>query len=471
MCQNIFDTLVEYKDGSTQIEPALATSWNRSKDGRIWIFHLRHGVKFQDGTPFDASSVVFNFHRQMDPSDPYHLGEFVYWQTMWGGFPGKILKVEALDPYTVRFTLSQPVAPFLANLAMIAFAISSPSAVRKWGADYFKHPVGTGPFSFRLWEQEERIVLDANRDYWGKEPEIARLIFVPIKDSTSRMLQQERGAIDFMTGVYVEDVAELRADKDLTVVAEPGMNISYLSMNCQKPPFDNVLVRRAVRYAINKQKIIKELYEGLALPAVCPMPPMMLGYDPSLKDDSYDPNESRKLLAQAGFPNGFKTSLWYIPIGRDYLPAGKAVGEAIQADLRKVGIDAELTTFDWGTYLAKTQEGEHDMALFGWIGDNGDPDDFMYALLDKDNAVKPAQNISFYVNDRVHALLVQAQRTLDPGKRAALYRQAEVIVNRDSPWEPIAYADQIIAYKKNVRGFVMNPTGMLRFRNVEVTAP
>jgi peptide/nickel transport system substrate-binding protein len=462
---------VEYKQGSTQIEPALATSWSMSSNGRVWIFHLRHGVKFQDGTPFNAQSVVFNFKRQMDPQNPYHaFGKFIFWQTMWGGFPGKIIKVQALDPYTVRFVLSQPMAPFLANLAMIAFAISSPTAIRKWGPNYFKHPVGTGPFKLVLWEKEGRIVLDANPDYWGGAPKIKRLIFVPIHDSTARLLELERGDIDLMTGVNVEDVAEIRSNPKLTLDAQPGMNIAYLALNCQKPPFTDVRVRQAIRYAINKKRIITELYQGMALAAVCPMPPMMLGYDQDLKDFPYDPTRAKKLLEEAGYPHGFSTTLWYLPIARDYMPEGKAVGEAIQADLLKVGIKAKLLTFDWGTYLEKTEMGDHTMALFGWIGDNGDPDDFLYALLDKDNARKPAQNIAFYTNEAVHKLLVKAQQTLNPALRAKLYREAEQIINRDSPWVPIAYADQIIAYRKNVVGFVENPTGMLRFQHVEIVS-
>ncbi|MCL5055184.1 MAG: ABC transporter substrate-binding protein [Firmicutes bacterium] len=466
--ENIFDTLVTYRNSSTQIKPDLALSWSSSKNGKIWIFHLRHHVRFQDGTKFNAASVVFNFDQWMNPKDPYHkYGKFIYWQTMWGGFPGKVKKIQAIGKYTVKFTLSQPVAPFLKNLAMFCFAISSPTAVKKWKEDYFKHPVGTGPFKLVLWQRNERIVLNRNPYYWGEKPKIKRLIFVPIKDSTTRMLELERGDIDFMTGVNVEEVKILKKDPAVRVLAKPGMNIAYLAMNCEKPPFNQIAVRQAVRYAINIKKIVEKLYEGLAVPAVNPIPPMILGYNPRLKKFHYNPRKAKELLAKAGFPNGFSTTLWYPPISRQYIPDPKAVAEAMQADLRKVGIKVKLITYDWGSYLYKTEMGEHSMAILGWIGDNGDPDDFLYALLDKTNAVKPAQNIAFYTNEKVHRLLLQAQKIFNPEKRKILYRQAIQIINQDSPWVPIAYADQIVAFNKKVKGFHLNPTGMLRFQNVE----
>jgi len=465
--ENIFDTLVEYRDGSTAIQPALAESWEMSKDGKTWIFHLRHGVRFHDGTPFNADAVVFNFDRQMNLKNRYHAdGQFIYWQTMWGGYPGRIDRIKALDPYRITIHLTEPVAPFLANLAMFPFAISSPSAIRKWGADYFKHPVGTGPFRFALWEEKERIILEANPDYWGGAPKIERLVFQPIADDTSRRLELERGTIDFMVAPHPDDVKTLETDPGITVLKAPGMNVAYLAMNCQKPPFDKVSIRQAIRYAINKPRIIRELYQGLAIPAVNPMPPMMLGYAKALRDYPYDPEKAKKLLRDNGFPNGFRTALWYLPINRDYMPEPKAVAEAIQSDLHGVGIEANLLTFDWGTYLDKVSMGEHAMALFGWVGDNGDPDNFLYALLDKDNAKKPAQNVAFYANEQVHNFLTKAEQVEDSPSRAMFFDKAERIIYEESPWVPIAHAEQVAAFKKEIQGFELHPTGMLRFRNV-----
>lgn len=470
--QNIFDTLVEYKDGSTEIQPALATSWRAARDGKSWMFTLRKGVLFHDGTPCNAEAVVFSFKRQMDPRHPFHaFGHFVYWKTMWGGYPGKIKDVQAVDTYTVKFLLQSPVAPFLANLAMFPFAVVSPTAVKQWREDFFKHPVGTGPFSFVEWRRNERIVLQANQSYWRGTPHLSRLIFQPIPDNTSRRLQLEQGGVHFMTGINIEDIPLLRKNPRIVVATKPGENLAYLAMNVTKPPLNNVLVRRAVNMAVDREILVKTLYQGLGTVTNTPLPPILWGYESSIKGYPHDPARARELLAKAGYPNGFSTSLWYPSTTREYLPQAKAVAEAIQANLKEVGIICKLFTFDWGTYLNKTYNGEHEMALLGWVGDNGDPDNFLYPLLDKDNARKPGSNIAFYENNEVHKLILEAQQTLDQSRRAALYKRAQKIIAEEAPWVPLVSAHQKVAYRKEVKGFIPHPTGMLRFHPVSLSEP
>ncbi len=460
VARNIFDTLVRYKEESTEIEPALATSWEISPDGLVYTFKLRQGVKFHDGTPFNAEAVVFSFDRQLNP-DKYpelkETGPYKYWLGM---SMGDIVKsVEAVDEFTVRFTLKRREAPFLANLGMHFASIVSPTALKKLTVDFTRHPVGTGPFKFVEWIKDDRIVLEANPDYWDGRPYLDKVIFRAIPDNTTRLLELKSGAIDVMVFPNPEDIKLIEADPNFKVLRQPGMNIGYLAMHTEKKPFDNVKVRRAINHAINKKAIVDTIYEGLGTVAKNPLPPILWGYNDQIQDYEYDPNKAKELLKEAGYPDGFETTLWALPVPRPYNPNGQKVAEAIQADLQKVGIRARIISYEWGTYLEKLEQGEHDMALFGWFGDNGDPDNFLYILLDKDSAKIPAQNIAFYKNDQVHELLIKAKETFDQKEREKLYQQAQVIIHEDAPWVPLAHSVVVNITKKTVHNYKIHPVG------------
>jgi len=467
--KQIFDGLVEYKPGKTGVEPALAKSWKTSDNGLVWTFNLKKGVKFHDGTPFNADAVVFNFKRWMNKDHKYHDGEFVYWGYMFGGFPGVVKSVKATDEYTVQFTLKEKSAPFLANLAMAPFAISSPTAIKKYGENYFKHPVGTGAFKFVKWVKGDRIVLEANKDYWEGRPYLDKIVFRAIPDNTARFMELQSGSIDIMDGVNPNSVPQLKNSDKLKLSLRPSMNVGYLAMNFMKEPFNNPLVRKAVNHAINKKEIIEGLYAGLAKSAKNPLPPSLWGYNEGIDPYEYNPEKAKKLLAEAGYSDGFKTTLWAMPNPRPYMPQPKLIAQAMQADLKAVGIEAEIRTYDWGTYLQKTENGEHDMALLGWTGDNGDPDNFLYVLLDKDNAVKgSAGNIAFYKSDALHEILIKAQKTLDQKKRAKMYKEAQEIIHKDAPWVPVAHSNPPIGLKNKVMDYVPSPVGVEKLNKVWV---
>ncbi|GAW91597.1 ABC transporter substrate-binding protein [Calderihabitans maritimus] len=467
--QQIYDTLVKYDKESTKVVPGLAEEWEVSKDGLEWTFKLRKGVKFHDGTPFNAEAVKFNFDRWMDENNPYHHGDFEYYMYMFGGFPGIISSVEVVDEYTVKIALEKPLAPFIQNLAMPAFAIASPEAIKKYGEDYFKHPVGTGPFKFVEWKKDDRIVLVKNEEYWGPEPKLDKVIFRTIPDNTARLMELEAGTIDAMIGVNPDDAARIKENPDLQLLLRPSMNVGYLAMNTEKTPFDNVLVRRAINHAINKEALIEAFYAGFAKPAKNPMPPSLWGYNDDIEDYEYDPAKAKALLAEAGYPDGFETTLWAMPVARPYMPQPMEIAQAIQQDLAAVGIKAEIVTYDWATYLEKGEKGEHDLYLLGWTGDNGDPDNFLYVLLDKNNAVKgAASNVAFYKNDKVHDLLVEAQMEMDQSKRAELYEEAQVYIHEDAPWVPLVHSTPVLAARKNVTGWVPHATGSESFIDIDI---
>ena len=461
--------LTRYKPGTFVIEPSLATSWSVDRTGTRWTFTLRHGVKFQDGTTMDAQTVKFNFDRWRLRNNPYHKwGDYTYYESQFGGFPGVIEDVRVLASDRIELDFSKPSAPLLANLAMPSFSIASPSALESEGENFQQHPVGTGPYEVDEWVKDDHITLKAFPGYWGPKPKIARVILKDIPTPDSSLLSLQKGEIDAWEYPSPESLQQIQKDPRLTLYHMPANNVMFLAMNELKQPFDNVLVRRAINEAIDKQAIVKNFYDPSAFVATEFLPPVVW---PSGVDTgyAYDPAGARRLLAQAGFPKGFSTTLWFMTTPRPYLPEPERVAEAIQADLKAVGINAKLEGFEWGNYLYKVQDGEHNLALFGWTGDNGDPDNFMYVLLDRDSAIPPgAQNVCFWKNDGFHRLMLTAQTTLDTGKRSVLYRQALGIIRDQAPMVPIAHSATPTAYKRSVGGVVPRPDSYEDFQSMSM---
>ena len=461
---NVLEGLTRYRPGSFAIEPALATSWSYDRTGTKWVFVLRHGVKFQDGSALNADAVKFNFDRWRLRSDPYHTGgDFTYYESMFGGFPGIIRDVRVLTPDRIEIDLTKPSAPLLANLAMPSFAISSPTAIKSEGERYGQQPVGTGPYRLAEWVRDDHITLKAFDEYWGPKPKIATVILKDIPAPDSSLLSLRKGEIDGWQYPTPDSLAQIKQDPNLVVYHVPANNTMFLSMNERKRPFDDVLVRRAISEAIDADALVKHFYDPGAFAAADFLPPVV--WPSGVRTSyAYDPADARRLLAQAGYAKGFSTTLWFMTTPRPYLPEPERVAEAIQADLAAVGIDAKLEGFEWGNYLAKVQDGEHNLALYGWTGDNGDPDNFLFTVLDESNAVPPgAQNVCFWKNDDFHRIIVAAQTTIDPAQRAALYRQALKIVHDQAPLVALVHTAPPTVFKKSVMGFVARPDDFAYF--------
>ncbi len=466
VCDNIYDTLIHYKDGSTEIEPGLATKWESSEDGLSWTFSLRKGVTFHDGTPFNSEAVLFSLNRQHEENHPYHNveGSYTYWVAT--GLAEIVDEITALDDYTVKITLNSPYAPFLYAIAITSFSIVSPTAVKEKGDNYSNHPVGTGPFIFQQWDRGDKIVLKANENYWGGRPNVDRVIFLSIPDNSVRLIELQQGNLHAMEFPNPDDLQQIRDDESLDLLSQPGMSVGYLALNMEKPPFDNLKVRLAINHAINKGVIIEHLYQGLGIPAKNPIPPTLWSYDDSIEDYEYDPKLAKELLTQAGYPKGFETTLWALPVPRPYIPDGRALAEVIQSELREIGIKTNIVTYDWGTYLEKTKYGEHDMAMLGWSADFGDPDNFLYFLLSKSSAEKPAGNIAFYKSDEMQQILEKARSISDRDERIALYKKAQNVFHQDIPWVPLAHAQQVLVINKKVKNLTLHPLNWKYFRNV-----
>ncbi len=462
--ENVFETLLDYGPQDTIVKPGLAEKWEVSKDGLTYTFHLRQGVKFHDGTDFNADAVVFNFDRWMNGD----ADKFPYY-TMFGGYKkdkGHVIKeVKALDTNTVQFVLKRPLAPFLKDLAMSPFGIASPTAVKKYGDKFRENPVGTGPFKFVEWKQNDRIVLEKNPDYWQKGlPKLNKIIIRVIPENTARLNALANGEIDIMDGLNNSDEATVTSNPNLQVIERPSMNVGYIGLTVTRKPFDNKLVRQALNMAVDKKAIIESFYGGKAVAAKNPMPPSIEGYDDAIQEYPYDLEKAKKLLAEAGYPNGFKMDLWAMPVARPYMPEAQKVAEVIQESFSKIGVKAEIKSVDWATYLDKANKGEFDAYMLGWTGDNGDADNFIYTLLDKDSI--GSNNYSQYSNDKLHDILIKAQTETDQAKRNDLYKQAQEIIHEDAPWIPLVHSTPLMAAAKDVAGYLPHPTGSEPFTNV-----
>ncbi len=463
----IYEGLTRYKPGSFDVEPSLATSWSSSADGRMWTFHLRRGVRFQDGTPFDANAVKFNFDRWRDPHNPYHAwGFFTYYGGQFGGFPGRIAAVKATDPLTVEIDLRDPVAPLLANLAMPAFGIASPTALQKERERFAQQPVGTGPYAFVEWVRDDHITLRRFEGYWGRKAYIRTVVLRDIPDAATTLLLLGRGDLDGWEYPTPGALAQVAADPRLRIYHQPPNSLSFIALNNLKHPFDDARVRLAINEAIDRASIVAHFYDPTAKIAREFLPEVVWPRGGEVAHP-YDPAAARRLLAQAGYPHGFSTTLWYMTAPRPYLPEPQRVAEAVQAELRAVGIDARLQGFEWGVYLQKVENAEHDMCLSGWTGDNGDPDNFLYVPLSKDNANPPgAYNLAFWRDDAFSADVAAAQRIVGRTQRSALYLRALAVVREQAPIVTIAHTSNPIVFRADIRGFVASPDSMVSFQDL-----
>ena len=461
----VFANLVRFKPGTFDIEPDIAKNWHVSPDGKRWTFDLRPGLQFSDGTPVDAAAVKFNFDRWRLEKNPYRgTYEYGYYPSMFGGFPGVIAGVTVDAPLRVSFELTQPLGPFLRDIAMPSFAIGSPAAMKADLAAFTRKPVASGPYMVQEWINDDHITLVANPRYAGPKPLYDTVIVRDIPDQATSVLSLRKNEVDGMGDMRPDDATTLAALGSVTIYEQPSNNIAYIAMNMERKPFGDVRVRRAVAYALDLPGIVHNLYAKGAEVAGDWLPDGMLGSDPAMRAYPHDVARAKALLAEAGFPHGFSTQLYFPTAPRPYLPEPQRVAEAIQADLRAAGIDATLEPFEFGVFLDKIRNGEHPMCLIGWTGDNGDPDNFLYTLLDRDSAVKPnAQNYSFWRDPDFHALMMAGQRTLDDRKRAAIYRRAVQMVHDQAPAIGLVHTTVPFAFKDDVGSVIPRPDGSLNF--------
>lgn len=464
LTQEVMKGLVQFKVGTFSVEPAIADSWRVSPDARTWTFVIRKGLRFSDGTPVDADAVKFNFDRWRLLSSPYHSSfGYPYYVNMFGGFPGLIADVRAPDDTSVVFTLTHPYAPFLSDLAMPAFAIGSPRAIRDDLDGFARHPVGWGPYVVSEWIKDDHITLQANPDYPVK-PGYRTVIVRDIPDLATSVFEMQKGDFDVSTEPRPDDAALLAREPGLTVYYQPANNDAYLAMNEDRKPFERLAVRQAIADAVDVRSIVKAFYPRGAEVADNFLPPGMAGENSSIKAYSFDPNKAKKILAAAGYKNGFSTELLFTTAPRPYMPEPQRVAEAIQAQLKRIGINVTLEPLEWAVFLQKIHNGEHAMALVGWTGDNGDPDNFLYTLLDSDSTKRPnVLNYSFWRDQNFHKLMLAGQMTSDLDSRTQIYEQASAMVHEFVPTVPIVHVTVPIVARTSIAGFIPSPDDHIAF--------
>jgi peptide/nickel transport system substrate-binding protein len=462
--RRIVETLVTFPEESTQVVPGLAESWTISKDGLQYTFKLRRGITFHDGTPLNAEAVKFSIERQINPNHPaYKLGKYPFANF----FFGNVKAVEVLSDERVAFLLNEPRASFLAILTAGAASIVSPTAVMKWGPDYPTHPVGTGPFRFASWDRGQRVVLEKNPTYWKYPVKVERVIYRPIVEDQARLTELLTGTLDVIVGVPADFVGQLEQNPKITLLKQVGAHVWYLGMNNQKKPFDDKRVRQALNYAVNKEAIVKDVLKGTGASSRGPVLPGTWGADPALKAYPYDPERAKKLLAEAGYPSGFSTTLW-VPESGSGMQAPVAMSTVMQSNLKAVGVNVTLQTMEWGAYLAKLRTKEQELFALSWMAGTEDPDMVMYPLLHSSQWTPVGPNRALYKNPRFDALLQQARLTTDQAKRTQLYREAQRILVDDAPWVFVDHEIQIAALSKRVQGFKLHPSFDLRVETISL---
>lgn len=490
------EPLYQYEPGSTRPIPALAEECVPNETATEWTCRLRQGVKFHDGTDFNADAVIFNFERWRFTDNPYHFESqvFEYYEAMWGGFDDDslITSIEKVDDYTVKFTLAAPLAPFLANLAMDMFAISSPAAIQQYGEDYGTPAVGcvgTGPFKFKEWVEGDHITVVANDDYWGGRPAVDEVVWRVIPDDSARFLALRAGDIHATEQATVEDLAVAESDPNLYILTRPALNTAYLAFNYKIREFQDIRVREAVAHAINRQALVENFYGAYGEVATNFLPPLVWGHNDAIEDWTYDPELSRSLLAEAGFPDGLSEvtiaedlmdaegnvvyhageviplRLYYMPVTRFYYPSPKEIGEAMAADLARAGINVTLELAgDWPTYLGLRRTGLLvGLYMLGWGGDNGDPDNFhnyfFGGLSSEDEEKVPDKREGWYANQEVAGLLYKGLVNPNQAEREEIYKRVEQLLHDDVARIWIAHNNTPLIFSSRVSGYVPQPVG------------
>lgn len=456
---NIYEGLLKYASDSTQVEPCLAETWEISEDQMTYTFHLRRGVKFHDGTDFNADAVKFNIDRQLQPNATEDMGyaTFVYGSMQSGT---GVKEVRVIDDYTVAIDMNSPNSAFLNNLAMIISApMVSPKALQENNNNVNEHPCGTGPYKFLNWTKGQNIVLTRNEDYWGEKAKTQSVIFKFIADNSARVVALNNGEADIIDGIDATVVEQIQAAGDKIYETE-GMMINYLAYNTTREPFNRVEIRRAFNQAINVPELVNSLYQGYAQPAVSVMPSFIPGYNNNVERPPFNQADAKKVLESAQIE---QVHMITYTNARPYNPAnGQVLAEAIQGYLRNIGINATIDAYDWATYKEKIKTGDYDICFYGWTGDNGDADNFMSLLADED----PTLNVARWENENYRQKLREGLTMPAGESRNLVYQELEQMVADEAVWLPISHAKILCGYKQNVKNFTYHMTGVVFLKDV-----
>ncbi len=453
---NIYEGLTKYKDYSTEIIPCLAKSWEISSDGLEYIFKLRDDVYFHDGSKFNAQAVKYSIERQtIDGTDAMEYRNFTF---------GMIDKIEIIDEFQIKISLKYKYTPFLANLAMpIASQIVSPDAAKKYGKAFSENPSGTGPFRLTKWEKDKELIIIRNDNYWGESAIIHKVTYKIEKDPKKRITDLLEKKTDIIDSLSAEE-SDLLLKNGLKIFKSKGMNVSCISFNCSKPPFNNRAAREAVIMSIDRKSLINRLYGDYADLANSPLPDFMPGYNPDSQPKEYNPQKASQLIKETGLDK-ITLELYAVPGAKPYNPAGgEFLGKEITSILENNGIKVNFSVLNRVQVSDKYKNNSWDFRIYGWIGDNGDPDNFLFLF--ETSEIKSNLNTARYSNPIVDAKLALARSLPNGEERYNLYKEIQKILSEDSPWLPISHGTDKAALYPEIKNLSIHPIGIVFFQKV-----
>lgn len=483
----IYDQLVSVKGGGSEIEPSLAESWSVSQDGKTYTFKLRRGVTWQSNKTFkpsrdfNADDVVFSFERMMKADHPYAKvsgGNYITFNTKLADVLSAVRKV---DDYTVEFTLKEPLAPFVGILSHQSLVILS----AEYGDQLLKagtpelldlQPIGTGPFQLSVYQTNATVRFKAFHDTWGEKakdpsrtPKVDDLIMPISADAPVRLQRAQAGECHIALAPNPADRDVIKSNPKLDLVETPVASSGFLTFNFKEKPFQDKRVRQALAHAINMKGLVDLVFDGTGGVTGALIPAALWGHNADLKGHAHDIAKAKALLAEAGYPNGFETQIWALPVTRPYMPNGRRAAELIQADWAKIGVKAEIVTYEWGEYVKRARLGEGKAAMFGGIWDFPDPSQIPNNYFTCNAQGKPSpSNIGSWCDAKFNDLLGRAGQISDQKQRDALYKQAQVVFDAEVPAVLFGSSSALLAVSKSVSGFVPAVFGTSRFSGVTV---
>ena len=455
----LYNALIRY-DEEMRFVPDLAESWSVAEDGVTWTFALRRGVRFHDGAPFDARAVKANFERVLDPEQGHKRRSLFL----------PIARVDVVDDYTVNVVTKYPFGAFEPMMAHVSAVIVSPKAAAEYGKDFGSSAEavsGTGPYKVVKWRKDLELVLERNEDYWGEPGKLERIVYRPIPEAASRVIALESGDVDVITHIPPADLKRLEEDPDITVTKTLSIGAQQFRFHCKREPFTDPRVRRAIAYAVDRRSIIDNLMPGMVAPSTGPLTPRMRGRA-DLGEFPYDPDKARKLLAEAGYPDGFETTITTTP----RYNMGVELAQALAAQLAEVGIRAEIQVLEWGSiqqYWSGLLPEDCPLEIFimGAGASSADADWGLRPIFSTQE--RNENNYGFYSNAEFDELIMKAMREIDTEKRNALYRRAQEIVYFEDPGAIWLFDNlHVVASRKSIKDLTTSPLGLVTFERAYI---
>ena len=448
----IFENLVKF-DPKLNLVPGLAEKWEQAKDGMSWTFFLRKGVKFHDGTPFNAEAAKYFFDRMIGPEKPSRAGLYA----------PLVDSTTVVDEHTVKVNMKAPFAFLLNNIAHSASGIVSPTAHKAMGKDIARKPVGTGPFKFVEWVHGDHLTLARNDAYWGGKPKLEKIIVKTVKEDSARVMMLLSGDAQLAVRLPSEDIPRLEKDANIQIDSTETLRVLYIGFNCAKKPFNDERVRQAFNLAMDRESIVKNIYQGRALVASNIVAPLTTGYFP-LPPYPYDPEKAKKLLAEAGYPNGLKAK-FISPQGR--YPKDFEMSQALQQQWKKAGIDVTLDSMEWAAYLAATRkpvdQADVEVFLLGWAPSSAEARWILYPLYATDQWVPKGNNRLFYSNKEFDDDVDKLTKAADKADRDKYLKLAQELLYKEVPQIPILVTKETIGYSKKLKGVINSPLELTYF--------